>query len=76
MWGRDDGPGRTLRTFPVNLMGCVAPMKSLIRAELTRGDTGSLDISRYGRVVGQSGTRVGYFNKVARLVARDQLHNP
>jgi hypothetical protein len=35
---------RTLSTFPVNLTGCVAPMKSLIRAELTRGDTGSFDI--------------------------------
>ena len=39
----EDGE-RTLSTFPVNLTGCVAPIKSLIRAELTRGDTGSFDI--------------------------------
>lgn len=36
---------RTLSTFPGNLMGCDAPMKSLSRAPLTRGDTGSFDIS-------------------------------
>lgn len=34
-----------LRTFPVSLIGCDAPMKSLIRAELTRGDMDSVDIS-------------------------------
>ena len=36
---------QTLRTFPVSLMGCDAPMKLLIRAELTRGVTDSVDMS-------------------------------
>jgi hypothetical protein len=43
---RDEEDGRTLSTFPVSLIGCDAPMKLLIRAELTRGDTDSVDISK------------------------------
>ena len=38
-----DGRKPTLTTFPISLMGCDAPMKVLMRAELTRGD--SVDIS-------------------------------
>lgn len=34
----------TLSTFPVSLMGCEAPMKLLMCAALTRGDTDSVDI--------------------------------
>lgn len=40
------GLGRTLSTFPVSLTGCDAPIKVLMRAELTRGDTDSVDISK------------------------------
>ena len=43
-WDQEDG--RTLSTFPVSLIGCDAPMKLRIRAELTRGDTDSVDISK------------------------------
>src|SRR5216684_2006691 len=41
--GRMDA--RTLSTLPVSRTGCDAPMKSLIRLWLTRGDTDSVDIS-------------------------------
>ena len=55
----------TLSTFPVSRMGCDAPIKDLICAELTRVDAGSVIfelLSRVGRVE---------YSKCKRMTRRD-----